>query len=257
MGLTITYGERQNLGSQFAIPFTATFDDSYLTTGEVITASYFALDRFENVMIEDSEGYTFDVDVATGGATASIKAYSTLGDKTAENIELTDSNTAGTDGVAVYLHTKNGVQGWFEFVSPTNADGNGTLSTAGNSYFIFDADGAATDGVAIYFDEDATIQDERLMAVCPSNQDIYVPVGGNQFIKIKDNDDAASTGVQVYFDEDSTNTNDRLLFISPTNTDGTGATDDEYRPLAGVKLSEVASTTDLSGLTINGVAYGR
>lgn len=262
MAVTLSYGDRFDDGSRVGIPFTLTFDSSYVTAGELITACNFGLDRFEAITIEDSEGYTYDVDITTGGATAKVKAYyvDTDGAITAEDIKLTDSNTAETDGVAVYLHTKDGQTGWLEFVSPTDADGTLTLASGGSSAFIFDSDAAATDGVQIYFDEDATVVDERLMAVCQSNQNIYVPVGGGNYIKIKDNDTAATDGVGVYFDEDGTNAYDRLLYISPTNTDGTGATDDEYRnfTLAGTKaLEEVANATDLSAITINGTAYGR
>lgn len=261
MAVTVTYGDKL-CGNEFGIPFQLTLDSSYVTGGETLTAANFGLDRFERFTKEDSEGYTYDFDIATGGATATVKVYYTDVDGaiTAEDIKLTDSNTAETDGVAVYLHTKDGQTGWLEFVSPTDADGTGTLVSGGNSFFIFDSDAAATDGVAVYFDEDATIVDERLMAVNPSNQDVYVPVGGGQYIKIKDNDTAATDGVGVYFDEDGTNAYDRLLYISPTNTDGTGATDDQYLnlTLAGTKkLEEVASGTDLSSVTINCVAWGR
>lgn len=257
MALTVTYGDRQRLGSQFAIPFTATFDSSYLTGGETLTAALFGLDRFENIVAEDSEGYTYDLDVATGGATATLKAYQSSS-ISPESIKLTDDDTAASNGVALYLHTKDGVHGWLEFVSPTNADGTGLLASGGSSFTVFDSDAAATDGVAVYYDQDATNTDERLMAVTQFNQNIYVPVGGNQFIKIKDNDTAASDGVQVYFDENGTNAYDRLLFVSGSNTDGTATTDDEYRPLAPISaLVEVTSGTDLSAITINGIAYGR
>jgi hypothetical protein len=264
MAVTVTYGDRFSDGSRTGIPFNLTFDSSYVTGGEEITASNFGLDRFESIDIEDSEGYTYDVDIATGGATANIKAYYMVGSNisTTEAITLTDSNTAETDGVQVYVHTKDGKTAWLEFVSPTDADATGTLSNGGSDYFIFDSDSAATDGVELYFDEDATVVDERLMCVSPSNNDLYVPISGtNKFIKIKDNDTAATDGVGVFCDENASNTYGRLLYISPTNTDGTGSTDDEYVPLApfvaDAALTEVDNATDLSSISIDGVAYGR
>lgn len=257
MALTVTYGDRQDAGSQFKVPFTATFDSSYLTSGEVLTAANFGLDRFEDFEIEDSEGLSFDVDIATGGATAQLKAY-TVGGKTlsTETVRIKDDDTAASNGVAVYVHTKNGVEAWLEFVSPTNADANLTINNGGSKAFIFDADAAATDGVALYFDEDATNANERLMCVSQSNQDLYLTIAGGKIIKIKDNDTAATDGVQVYCDEDSTNSYDRLLFVSPTNTSGTANTSTTYTGF-GLAPAEVASGTDLSSITINGAAYGR
>lgn len=258
MALTVTFGDRQKVGSQFAIPFSATFDSSYATSGETLTASKFGLDRFENIVLEDSEGYIYDVDIATGGATALLKAYQPDA-LAASTIKLKDDDTAASNGVALYLHSKDGMHGWFEFVSPTNADGTGTLASGGSAYSVFDSDAAATDGVLVYYDQDAANANERFMAVTQYNMDIYVPVGGNKYIKIKDNDTAATDGIRVYFDEDGTNAYDRLVFVSATNTDGTATTDTVYRPLAPVTTApvEVASGTDLSAIAINGIAYGR
>lgn len=264
MAVTVTYGDRLKCGTRFGVPFTLTFDTSYATGGETITAADFGLAYFQEITIEDSQGYTFDAVVATGGATAKILAYDSaiINAITTEAITVTDSNTAETDGVQVYVHTKDGKTAWLEFVSPTNADATGTLSSGGSDYFIFDADGAATDGVALYFDEDATVVDERLMCVSPSNQNLYVAVAGtNNYIKIKDNDTAATDGVGVFCDENATNTYGRLLFVSPTNTDGSGSTDDQYVPLcpttAATALTQVASGTSLSSISIDGVAYGK
>lgn len=75
MSVSVTYGDRGKNATQFSIPFTLTFDDSYPTGGETITAVNFGLDRFENISISQSKGYTFDAIIAAGGATALIKAY--------------------------------------------------------------------------------------------------------------------------------------------------------------------------------------
>lgn len=265
MALTLSNLQREDAGSQVKVSGLITFDSSYATSGEEVAASLLGLAYIEEMSIEDSEGYTFDCDVQAGGATALVKAYwspastatstsSFTGTAiTTAAVVLKDSDTAATDGVAVYLHTKDGILGWMEFVSPTNADGKGTLSNGGSKYMIFDSDGAATDGVAIYFDEDATNLDDRLQCVSPSDQDIYVPVNANKFIRIKDNDTAASDGVQVYFDEDATNSYNRLLFISPTNTSGTAATDDVYTPLSGVDAGSVTTTTAITARSMTEV----
>lgn len=144
---------------------------------------------------------------------------------TQENINVTDDDSAATNGVALYIHTNNGVDAWFEFVSPTNADGTGTLNNGGSTYFIFDSDTAATDGVALYFDEDATNANERFLIVSPSGQDMFVTLENGKKIKLVHDASAATNGVQVYFDEDGANSYERLLFVSPTNANGTGQTE--------------------------------
>lgn len=164
-----------------------------------------------------------------------------------EAIKITDSDTAASAGVAVYVHSKDGVNAWLEFVSPTNADGAGTLASGGSIFFVFDADGAATDGVALYFDEDATIASERLMIVSPSAQDLRVELENGKVITIKHNADAATDGVAVYLDEDAANSYDRLLFVSPTNADGVGDTDNDVVDISGNTWNVRAIALQASG----------
>ena len=282
MAVTVTYGDRFSDGSRTGIPFTLTFDSSYVTGGEEISAVNFGLDRFESIDIEDSEGYTYDADIATGGATANIKAYlvgqgadvdyvlpqdddtaatngtlmylfgkdgkmeeyyfcsenengatSTL--ETSEGLTtfvvykpisdatltLTDSDTAETDGVELYVRPiGDGKKAKFFFVSPTNAMGSFTMSDGGDTVYVYDSDEAAEEGSSqVYFDEDGTAN-SRLLTVSAINQDLYVETSSGRWIKIKDDDTAATNGVGVFFDENGANSYERLLFISPTDTDG-------------------------------------
>lgn len=162
-------------------------------------------------------------DTLVSDATGKAIGYS---DWAAEDIDIVDADAAASNGVAVYAHTLDGINANLQFVSPTNADGTGTLSNGGSTYFIFDADGAATDGVQVYFDEDGTNADERLLIVSPSGQDLFLELADQKQIRLKHDASAATNGVAIYFDEDATNSYERLEFVSPTDTDGTGATDD-------------------------------
>lgn len=143
---------------------------------------------------------------------------------TEEAIDITDDDSASSNGVAVYVHTKDGENAWLEFVSPTNADGTGTLNNGGSTYFVFDSDAAATDGVALYFDDDGTTASSRLLVVSPSGKDLYVSLASGKRIKLTHDASAASNGTQVYFDEDATNTYDRLLSTTANNADASSAT---------------------------------
>ncbi len=153
------------------------------------------------------------------------------GDMVDEAIKITDDDDAATTGVAVYVHSDDGVNASFKFVSPTNADGSGILDTAGSLYFIKDSDAAATDGVVMYLDEDATPATDRLLIVSPSGQDMVYTLGNGKQIKLTHSADAASDGVAVFFDEDAATADLKLMFVSPTNTDGAMTTDDSIRNL--------------------------
>lgn len=145
-------------------------------------------------------------------------------------LNFTDSDTAATTGVQVYLDedaVETGI-GKLYFVSPTGADATIQLASADghvHDVTIYDNDDAATDGVAIYFDEDGATADERISFVSPTGQDCVVQSGNyrehNHYIQVKDKDNAASLGVAIYCDEDATSKSGRLLFVSPTDANGT------------------------------------
>ena len=168
-----------------------------------------------------AEGDTITIKNVNAVDNADLK----LASITQENINITDSDTAASAGVAVYVHTKDGEDAWLEFVSPTNADGTGTLNDGGSSYFIFDSNAAATDGIPVYFDEDGTNANERLLIVSPTGEDLFLTLENGKKIRLTHDADAASNGIQVYFDEDGSNAYERLLFVSPSDADGTAQTE--------------------------------
>lgn len=231
-----------------------TFDSSYPTGGETLTLNQIALDQLVDISFNQAQGYQLEYDYTND----KIKVLSptTSATSAVEAVNVTDDDSAASNGVAVYVHTTDGRTAWFEFVSPTNADATFTLNNGGSTGFIFDSDAAATNGVALYFDEDAANADERLLVASPSGQDLLVPVpGANKFIRLKHNAAPGTPGVQVYCDEDGSNSYERLLFVSPTNADGTANTDDAVVPFVAADL-EVASTSDLSSLTVEFNAIG-
>ncbi len=250
----VTVGSREvdNFGSSKKVSAPITFDASYVTGGETVNANQLGMSLIDEVLIEDSEGYLFDADIAANKQSVVLKVYrkSVGGTGVSENVTLKDLDAASGVGVQVYLRSYDGVTGHFEFVSPTNAHGVASISgTLGSSeVMIYDNDSAATGTVALYFDEDSATSSDRFVAVTPSTEDIFVPTLKNgRAIKVNYDDAAATNGVLVYFDEDSANAYDRLLFTSPTNADGTAA----------LYSGEVESGDDLSGLTVNVVFIGK
>lgn len=162
--------------------------------------------------------------------TAAGTISSTVGGST---ITVTDDDSAASNGVALYLHidevTEQGSYiGHLEFVSPTNADGYFAINNGGPQVRVQDDDAAATAGFALYFDEDASPTDNRIIADIDNvgDADVFIMCSNGELIRIVDTDTPGTPGVQLYFDEDAANDYERLLFVSPTNAAGTGATDD-------------------------------
>lgn len=170
------------------------------------------------------------------GATALIvddsrffKAGDTLTCKGTRGIvKMTHSASASSTGLALYLHLDELGEspfGHLESVTANNADSSFT-TIDGAVIKVEDDDAAATGGVAIYFDEDATNPDERLLAAVPTGKDAFILASDGRAIRIKYHATPSTPGVLAYFDDDGA-TNARMLFVSPTTANGQVVTDDQ------------------------------
>lgn len=120
------------------------------------------------------------------------------------------SATAAADGVAIYVvvddpNWSNTYQlGHLEFVSPTNANGSGTIANGAATITLFDDDAAASNGVAVR----AVAASGGLEATTGASKDILVQVSTGKYIHVNH----ATTGAtpELYFDEDAANTYDRI-----------------------------------------------
>lgn len=146
------------------------------------------------------------------------------------NINITDDDSAATNGVLVYLDedaVETGV-GKLYFVSPTNTNAILRIATIDghqHDLTIYDDDDAATLGVAVYLDEDGSEETERLLFISPTGTDCIVQTNGyrkhSHFVKFVDDDSAASNGLAIYCDEDQAVKTARLRFDSPSDIDRT------------------------------------
>lgn len=144
--------------------------------------------------------------------------------------QITDDDSAASNGVALYLHLDElgaEVIGHLEAVTAGDADSDFDIGADGPTVMVTDADAAATGGLQIFYDEDAARPEDRFLTNNTTNgKDVFVAASDGTFIRIKHNASPGTPGVAVYFDDDATNEEDRLLFVSPTNADGVYATDD-------------------------------
>jgi len=109
MAVTITNLRYQSEGSQMKVEGTLTFDTSYPTGGEAITAVQLGMARIDQFYIEDSEGYTYDSDIVSGNLSTKIVVY-----------DATASGAIGTEQTHVHPVALDG--GSSAAVSHTHAD---------------------------------------------------------------------------------------------------------------------------------------
>lgn len=97
MAIAVSNTVKHSSGDQFKVIGTITFDSSYPTGGETLTVSNLGLAYLEDMSFTDSSGYTYDITIAAGGATAVIKVYWSAG-SAAAMAEV--SNTTDLSAVA-------------------------------------------------------------------------------------------------------------------------------------------------------------
>ena len=278
MALTVAVSEHGIANNKRSNRGTLAFDSSYPTGGESLTASNVGLSRIEEMLLQPKSGYSFEFDhdndkVIVYSATALPSTVGTINDNNnaatqggavyavpktmAANVsdefvadgtkvvEIVD-NAGGSSGVDVYVVVDDlsfhpsYTLGHLEFVSPTNADGSGTIASGAATYHVRDDDDAATNGTIVR----AVAADAGLETTAAAAKDIVVPLSDGSFIHINH----ATTGStpDLVFDEDAGNSYERLLAetvdsgaeTSPTysrNTTDEGAAqaifmvkDDEY-----------------------------
>ncbi len=100
MALTFTNLQRHEAGDQFKITGVMTFDSIYAAGGESLTARELGLSIIDSMEFEDSGGYAFDAIVATGGASALIKAWRSAGFTPSGSIAVSAGTPASATNAA-------------------------------------------------------------------------------------------------------------------------------------------------------------
>jgi hypothetical protein len=228
---------KHNVAGGDALPAFARENDIF---GKGVDTAYAANDQvLYEVLPPGSEVYTFlaagetaliESKLVSNGAGV-LKVQTVAGFTNVISGAVKDSDDAATDGVAVYVHIDEKAEGaapiaHLESVTAGDANTHFAIGNAGPLVRVLDDDAAATGGLALYFDEDATNEDERFMFVSPIAKDVFIFDTAGHAIRIKHDADAATKGVAVYCDDDADNVHERLLFVSPTNANGAYKTDD-------------------------------
>jgi hypothetical protein len=130
---------------------------------------------------------------------------------------LTITHVASPGGNPIYLKYANGRPYLCCNMATDAVDKFLTFGAAVTVMIKHDAD-AATGGVQVYFDEDAT-QPGRLLCALPGLKSDYLDTSDPNYpLKITDNAAPATPGVAITYDDGA---DERLEFTSPTATNGT------------------------------------
>ena len=198
-----------------------TFDSSYPTGGEALTAGMIGFDDIINIIIEPSDGISFGYDYTN----EKIKAYGVA----PVPVTITDADGAASAGIAVYAHIDTiGTDSdrkiaHLESVTANNAtvtfQANATLTTTSIGS-MWDDNAAATDGLQVYVDEngDTDLSGAKLLVDNDTTEtDLYVPMSDGSYLTLYNDDSASSNGVAVYFDDNAGTASAKWLLVTPSN----------------------------------------
>lgn len=249
MGLSIANVQSEVVGRKRQRTADVTFDSSYPRGGEAFTPNAIGLSVIDRITAEyPGNGFVPAYD-ATNGKLKLLAKPGPAGITRA----IADNDNAASNGVVIYLHvaaqtadkgrevtSSTPVEGWLEFISPTNADGSFTLSN-GDVVPVFDDDAANTGGVQVYIDEDEATVSPIQANVATLLRDVVIRTRNGNYLLISHDASAASNGVAIYFDEDAADAS-KLQFVSPTNASSTVTIDPEVTPAANVAGTTVKLT---------------
>ena len=198
-----------------------TFDSSYPTGGEALTAGMIGFDDIINIIIEPSDGISFGYDYTN----EKIKAYGVA----PVPVTITDADGAASAGIAVYAHIDTiGTDSdrkiaHLESVTANNAtvtfQANATLTTTSIGS-MWDDNAAATDGLQVFVDEngDTDLSGAKLLVDNDTTEtDLYVPMSDGSYLTLYNDDSASSNGVAVYFDDNAGTASAKWLLVTPSN----------------------------------------
>jgi len=249
--LSLTNNYHSVSGDMRVEGFTVTFDSSYATGGEALTAATMGFHDAREVICEDTGGYRFTWDRAN----SKLLAY---GESTAaKTIHYVDDDTPSGEGTLLFAVTTDGLHAYFESVNANNADSYFTLTDESSAVWVFDNNSAtvtASNRYGVYLDDDATLAKKRLLiqnAEILGSTDLLIPTSAGDYIRLVYSATAEASPA-VYFDDDEAVVSQRLYVSTDNSADGSSTTD----PSVGVRWGEAAEGSDLSSVTVRITVFG-
>ena len=191
---TLSNVKHENFGSEHMVSGTMVFDSSYPTNGETLNARDISCSMLEEIVFQDSEGYTFSSNIAGSKQTAAIKVFK-LGQPEYE----ADRNMVTRPAIRVIYngdcdgelnarpllareHYGNGIKNILSLESNTYQLGsvlgetaNGTVGGASRAARFWVSDVANSNGaLSIYVSDSAGANTNRLTFNSPTGQDGFI-----------------------------------------------------------------------------------
>lgn len=226
------------------------------SSGETCYVEYVGPGAEVNAILADNQ-VAVKGSLLSSDGNGNLRVVSTTSEIAQATGVVTDDDSAASNGTAVYLHIDEKAEhahnmGHLESVTAGNANTYFDVGVGGTRIRINDDDAAATGGLQIYFDEDATNQDERfLVNNTITGKDVFVVGHDGKAMRIKHSATASSLGVALYVDDDGATPSARLLFVSPTNAAGAWKTDDAFT-LATQTVPDAVVGVALEAVTTSG-----
>jgi hypothetical protein len=237
-----------NTGAEAAHTHSATLDGG--TTGaEAAHTHAVALDG-GTTAAEAAHTHAVALD---GGVTAAGASHNHAFTGTAISTDtFTVAHDATPETSVVYFNSLDGVTGWLSSDNSADSATDYFETAGGERVMVIDDSAGATVALAqkvqVYFDEDASPVDSRLMINNTlMGKDVFVRTSGGKLIRIVHNAGAAGVGVALYFNDDGGDATTRLNGTLPGTTNiTTNETDDTFysfdRISAGSNAAEATHT---------------
>jgi hypothetical protein len=238
--MALTFGTKQKLNiakpspqpsmlGHMEVLMPITFDSSYPSGGEALTAANCGLTEIYDVVIQPTAGFNFLWD----SSNSKIMVYRGL---PGPSVVLQDDDSAATTGKALHCVTTLDVD-LLTAVLTSVTDGNANtlfrIGALGPITIVLDDNSAASNGTDLYFDEDL----KKFLTVQGANHDIKINLSDGRVIPVYDDDSAASNGILVYCDDNASNDHEKLFIVATADADIT------------YNVGEVEGGTSLAALT--------
>ncbi len=244
---------------------TATFDTSYATSGESLTAADLDMASVSHLLANSEDGFDYRYNYsgelllayeAGGGATAIGQIVDdNSASSTGADLQVTASDRVGD---ALEENKWNALIGGFEAINGGDANiftSQVGLSASGTNptFIVWDNDAAESENVTnidVYSQAAGAGLNANNILVATS---LYVPCSTGIFIEVAD---GVPGGVLCFFDHDASDAAKRLLSTVAADADTTFPTTAQIGMQANSGTREVASTFDLSAAVVRIQAFG-
>lgn len=270
----VTFEGRSVFGNKFVKWGYITITGSYATGGIALTPSQLELTNVAKLMFFNNPTAAFvDYEYAYNYSGQKMLMFyrsdknnlPTGASDNSDKFIVNDDNSAASNGKLLVVSVLSGCYGHLERIdnAPTTpaqlkhswlgaADSSTVIAVLDTIQGVCQLRGKICFGDTLFFDDDASAADSRLMYSGSNLGDlgtIYIPYNDGDFIKVLKKTNVqitAAKALALYFDE-NVGLDDKLLSVTNGNADSHFYVDDTYSSLSPYSTTEVSSGTTVAG----------